>query len=150
MTRILLNGAKGRYLECALVRQLKLTAKSLGEIRPVWMVLCPNSNLYIGKTLPPAGMFRSEGMNLCLGTDSLGSNEELSILSEIKTLQRYYPGIPTGELFAWASRNGAQALGINDRYGTFETGKKPGVLLITPADLKNRGLLQESRVQRLI
>jgi cytosine/adenosine deaminase-related metal-dependent hydrolase len=132
------------------LRQLKQTAKLKGENHPVWMVLCPNSNLYIGKTLPPVGMLKSEGMNLCLGTDSLASNEELSILSEIKTLQRNFPGIPTGEFFAWASRNGAQALGISARYGTFDNGKKPGVLLISPVDLKNGALLPESRVQRLI
>jgi cytosine/adenosine deaminase-related metal-dependent hydrolase len=106
--------------------------------------------MYIGNNLPPVELLQSEGMNLCLGTDSLASNEELSILSEIKTLQRYFPGIPSGELFAWASRNGAQALGLNDRYGTFEAGKRPGVLLISPVDLRNGSFLPESRVQRLI
>jgi cytosine/adenosine deaminase-related metal-dependent hydrolase len=131
-------------------RQLKQTASSDETNRSIWMVLCPNSNMYIGNNLPPVELLRSEGMNLCLGTDSLASNEELSIFSEIKTLQRHFPGIPTGELFAWASRNGAQALGINIRYGTFDVGKKPGVLLISAVDLRNGSLLPESRVQRLI
>ena len=114
------------------------------------MVLCPNSNLYIGNNLAPAELFRKERINLGLGTYSLASNEELSILSEIKTLQRHFPGIPCGELFSWASRNGAQALGISDQFGTFETGKRPGILLISPVNLKKRLLLTESRVQRLI
>lgn len=124
--------------------------KQAAKYRKVWLVLCPNSNLYIGKTLPPVDLFRREGMNLCLGTDSLASNHELSILSEIKTLQNHFTGIPANELFSWACFNGAQALGTGDRCGSFDPGKKPGILLISPVDLKNGKLLPESKVQRLI
>ena len=124
--------------------------KQAEKHRKIWLVLCPNSNLYIEKTLPPVDLFRREGMNLCLGTDSLASNQELSIISELKTLQKHFPGIPVNELFSWASLNGAQALGAGDRYGSFDTGKKPGILLISPVDLKNGKFLPESRVQRLI
>ena len=129
------------------IRLLKQAAS--GRKQPVWMVLCPNSNLYIGKTLPPAEMFRKEKMDLCIGTDSLASNEELSLLSEIKTLHFHFPGIPLEEMFRWACLNGAHALGMNDRYGSFEAGKKPGILLVSPVDLKNRSLTPSSHVQRL-
>jgi aminodeoxyfutalosine deaminase len=118
--------------------------------RPVWLVLCPNSNLFIENQLPPVQLFRSEKMQICLGTDSLASNTELSVFSEIKTLRHYFPDIPMEELFTWACLNGAAALGMDDRYGSLEVGKKPGILLITPADLKNGELMPEGEVHRLV
>ncbi len=114
-----------------------------------WLVLCPNSNLYIENQLPPVRLFRIATIPICLGTDSLASNTCLSVLSELKTLHFAFPEIPLEELFAWACRNGAGALGMENRLGTLEAGKKPGVLLITPADIENRRLTPESAVVRL-
>jgi cytosine/adenosine deaminase-related metal-dependent hydrolase len=115
-----------------------------------WLVLCPNSNLFIGNQLPPLKLFRSEKMQICVGTDSLASNTGLSVFSEIKTLHHHFPDIPLVELFTWACLNGARALGMSDRYGSLEVGKNPGVLLITQAGLKNGALMPESEVRRLV
>ncbi len=97
-----------------------------------WLVLCPNSNLYIEGMLPPARLFRSHSLPVCIGTDSLASNHHLSVFRELVTLHRHFPEIPHEELFTWASLNGARALGMGDRLGSLEPGKKPGLVLITP------------------
>jgi cytosine/adenosine deaminase-related metal-dependent hydrolase len=89
-------------------------------------------------------------MQCCLGTDSLASNTGLSVFSEIKTLHHHFPDIPLEELFTWACLNGAKALGMGDRYGSLEVGKKPGILLITPADPETGALLPESEIRRLV
>jgi cytosine/adenosine deaminase-related metal-dependent hydrolase len=123
--------------------------KKLRGGHPTWLVLCPNSNLFIENQLPPVQLFRTEKMQICLGTDSLASNTGLSVFSEIKTLHHHFPDIPLEELFTWACLNGATALGLGDRYGSLEVGKKPGILLITEADLKN-GITPESEVTRLV
>ena len=34
------------------------------------------------------------------------------------------------QLLQWATLNGARALGIDKKYGSFEKGKTPGVVLI--------------------
>lgn len=68
--------------------------------------------------------------NIVLGTDSLASNDELSILEEIKTLQNNFKQLKLTTLLQWATSNGARALQMDDRLGSFEKGKKPGVLLI--------------------
>ncbi|MBL7726847.1 MAG: amidohydrolase family protein, partial [Dinghuibacter sp.] len=94
--------------------------------------LCPNANLYIGNPLPDADLLLRSGVRICLGTDSLASNHQLSIWEEIKTLQRHRPQIPLDTLLQWATLNGALALKMNDELGSFEPGKKPGVLLIHP------------------
>jgi aminodeoxyfutalosine deaminase len=114
-----------------------------------WLVLCPLANLYIEDRIPPVEMFRSEGLQICIGTDSLASNHSLSVLSEIKTLQHYFPAITAVELFTWACMNGACALGMQDRYGSLEVGKKPGILGITSPDPERMSLTQESEVHRL-
>jgi aminodeoxyfutalosine deaminase len=130
-----------------------LDLRFLKEFRgdsPTWLVLCPNSNLFIENQLPPVPLFRSEKMQICLGTDSLASNTGLSVFSEIKTLHDHFPEIPAEELFTWACLNGARALGMGDRYGSLEVGKKPGVLLISKVDLKNGTITPESEVRRLV
>ncbi len=41
-----------------------------------FIVLCPNSNLFIENQLPPVTLFKTENLNICIGTDSLASNHE--------------------------------------------------------------------------
>ena len=115
-----------------------------------FFVLCPNSNLYIENALPPVGLFRKHGLNICLGTDSLASNHRLSVLDEMKTLQFSFVEIALAELVEWATLNGAKALGVDKVIGSFEIGKKPGVNLITGIDFKNMKLTEISKVKRLI
>lgn len=50
---------------------------------PVWWCLCPGSNRYISRLVPPVELFRRNGLNICLGTDSLASNTALSLLGEM-------------------------------------------------------------------
>ncbi len=96
---------------------------------PFW-VTCPNANLYIENRLPRYSDFMERGATLCVGTDSLSSNWQLSILEEIKTIQRYQSEIASEELLRWATYNGAKALGYEDQIGSLEEGKSPGVLWI--------------------
>ncbi|WP_343667082.1 amidohydrolase family protein [Chitinophaga sp.] len=93
--------------------------------------LCPQANLYIEKRLPDISLLRSEGCTITLGTDSLASNHQLSIWEEIQAIRTHFPEIPLAEILQWATLNGAKALGIAARYGSFEKGKQPGVIAIT-------------------
>ncbi len=96
-----------------------------------YFCLCPNANLYIENTLPPVNLLRRNHASIVLGTDSFASNHALDILSEIRTLQQHFAGIPLAELLQWATLNGAKALGMDDVLGSFDAGKKPGVLCIS-------------------
>ena len=116
----------------------------------IYWCLCPNSNIYIENTLPPVKLIIEEGCEIIIGTDSLASNENLSILEELKTLQLNCRDIPLEDLVSWATINGAKALGEQEQFGSIEPGKKPGLLLIENADLLNMRLLPESTVRRLI
>jgi cytosine/adenosine deaminase-related metal-dependent hydrolase len=115
-----------------------------------FFVLCPLSNLYIENHLPPVELFQKENLNICLGTDSLASNHQLSVLAEMIVLQQNFPGIKLEELVERACLNGAKALKMDSRLGSFEKGKKPGVNLITGVDFKNMKLKGNSKVKRLL
>lgn len=118
--------------------------------KKTFMALCPNSNLYIENTLPPIELFQKYGLNICLGTDSLASNHQLSVLQEMITVQKYFPDISIQELLGWACLNGARALGFVKELGSFEKGKKPGVNLLTGIDLRQLKLTEKTRVKRLV
>jgi cytosine/adenosine deaminase-related metal-dependent hydrolase len=123
--------------------------KSRRKMENTFLVLCPNANLYIGNQLPPVSLFQKEKLNICLGTDSLASNDSLSILKEMIVLQNSFPEITLQNLVEWGSMNGARALGLNDFLGSLEPGKKPGINLITGVDMKNLILTSKSKVKVL-
>jgi len=95
---------------------------------------CINANLYIENTVPPLELLRKHRAQICLGTDSLASNHQLSIAAEINTIRQYFPQIPLTEVLQWATYNGAVALGFDATLGSIEKGKQPGLLLIEDAD----------------
>ncbi len=95
-----------------------------------YFCLCVNANQYIERSLPPVELLRSKGSSIVLGTDSLASNWSLSIWDEIRTLQTHFSFIPLEELLQWATINGAKALGLDAEFGSFEKGKRPGIVQI--------------------
>ncbi len=100
----------------------------------IFFCLCPNANLYIENTLPPVEMLLKNNCNIILGSDSLASNHQLNILEEIKTLNQYLPHLSLNEMLRWATLNGAKALQMDNILGSFESGKKPGIVLIENID----------------
>ena len=102
----------------------------------LFFCLCPNANQYISGTLPDVNMLVNSKCNLVLGTDSLASNDQLSILSEIQMVRKSFPSIPFSEILKWATINGARALNISNQFGSFEKGKIPGVLNILEDEVK--------------
>jgi len=97
--------------------------------------LCVNANQYIENSLPPIELLRKNNCMMVLGTDSLASNWSLNILDEIKTIRKNFPEIPMEELLQWATINGARALEMDNVLGSFEKGRKPGIILVDEVDL---------------
>ncbi|HLD54092.1 MAG TPA: amidohydrolase family protein [Sediminibacterium sp.] len=114
----------------------------------LYYTLCVNANLYIENKLPPIELLRNKKSNIVLGTDSLSSNHQLSILSEIKTITKHFPNISLEEMLQWATLNGAKALQLDSQFGSFGIGKKPGVIVID--QLVNNQISEASTVKRLV
>ena len=95
-----------------------------------YFCVCIRANQYIENSLPPILMLQQEACKMVVGTDSLASNDGLNIWEELQTIRKHFPTIPLEILLQWATSNGAAALKISDRFGSFEKGKKPGLVLI--------------------
>ena len=85
-------------------------------------------------------------INICIGTDSLSSNWSFSMVEELKMFRN----IPLAELLQWATINGAKALGIADKYGSIEVGKRSGVVCLSGVDLESFTLTPESKARRVL
>lgn len=90
--------------------------------------LCPVSNLYIHNTFPNLPLLLPYKDRICLGTDSLASNDSLAMYKEIQAITTRFPEIDFHTLIYWLTTGGAKALQVSEQYGTFAVGKKPGVL----------------------
>lgn len=115
-----------------------------------YFAICPLSNIFIHRALPPLDLMRENNLKICLGTDSLSSNTVLSIAAEIRCIQDNFHNIPLEEILQWACLNGAQMLGKDDIYGSFEPGKSPGAVLVENIDWENMKLTDKSVTRRLV
>jgi aminodeoxyfutalosine deaminase len=91
--------------------------------------LCPNANLYIENKTPPVELLLKHNCTIVLGTDSYSSNWQLSIAKEMEALQQH-TALQQEQLLQFATSNGAKALQWNNELGSFEKGKKPGIVLL--------------------
>ena len=114
--------------ECCLTADGAAAAKK--ALREPFIAVCPLSNEFIHKTMPPIPVMRESGIPICIGTDSLSSNDQLDMLAEINRLHDAFPDVPYGEILQWACLNGARFLGKEDTLGTIEPGKTPGLVYI--------------------
>lgn len=114
-----------------------------------YFATCPNANLYIENTLPNYQSFIDAKAVMTIGTDSLTSNWQLSILDEMKTIQKYQSQVDFPTLVEWGTINGAKALGFDDELGSIEIGKTPGLNLLTHEGINQKFDLQKATIKRL-
>jgi aminodeoxyfutalosine deaminase len=111
-------------------------------------VLCPKANLYIENKLPAIiPTLAALNETICLGTDSLASNDTCCIYEEMFVLQQYL-GINTEDLLRYATFNGAEALGLPG-FGKIEKGANGGIVLISNTD-ENLLLTANATIQPLL
>lgn len=95
------------------------------------VVHCPQSNLKLGCGISPAAAFLARQANVAIGTAGAASNNDMSLLDELRTaalLARGAQPLPAPPVTAhqWlraATLNGARALGLGDVTGSIAAGK---------------------------
>jgi len=127
---------------------IDLVKKNIPKDCSVSFCLCINANLYIENAVPPVELLMKNNCSISIGTDSLASNHQLSVLEELKTLADHFPHIELETMLNWATLNGAKALMMENTLGSFEDGKMPGVILIE--DIENKKLTNQTKARRLI
>jgi cytosine/adenosine deaminase-related metal-dependent hydrolase len=86
------------------------------------VVHCPRSHNYFGHSPFSFERLRSFGFNICLGTDSLASNESLSLFAEMRAFQKEFPSVSAEEIFQMVTVNPARALRYENALGQIRPG----------------------------
>jgi cytosine/adenosine deaminase-related metal-dependent hydrolase len=119
------------------VHGVQMTTADLDRLvaRGTTLVTCPRSNGHTGAGAPPIEDFYNYGVKVAVGTDSLASSPDLNVFAELATMRALAPTVSAAALLDSATRQGAQALGFDQDYGTIEPGKSGRLLAVTiPAD----------------
>ena len=75
------------------------------------VVHSPRSHDYFAHSAFAFKRLRDLGFNICLGTDSLASNENLSLFAEMRAFRRGEPAVSPKEVLEMVTVNGGRALG---------------------------------------
>jgi len=106
------------------------------------VVYCPRSHDYFGHKRHPIRKLLDSGINVALGTDSLASNETLSILDEMRFININRKDINAEEIFRAATVNGAAALSFQKNLGLLRKGYIADMTVLKLPELKIKDLLQ--------
>jgi cytosine/adenosine deaminase-related metal-dependent hydrolase len=111
--------------------------------RGVTVCLCPRSNDRLDVGRAPLALFRKLGIPLALGTDSLASNDSLSLWDEMRFALDLFPDeLSPPDVFRMATSRGAAALGLSPHLGTLEVGKQADFQVIAHVGTDEKGLLE--------
>ncbi|MBQ1883376.1 MAG: amidohydrolase family protein, partial [Bacteroidales bacterium] len=119
------------------------------KLQNPFFVVCPKSNMMLEHRIGDVPAMIVKGLSVCLGTDSLSSNDSLNMVDEMRVLSDYYPEIALTDIVRFATLNGAKALGIDNQLGAISVGKKPGLVLIDNIDFEKMRLTSRSTSKRL-
>jgi len=105
------------------------------------VVHCPESNLKLGSGFCPVSELLENQVNVACGTDSAASNNDLDMLSEMRTAALVAKGItqnpcvlPAASALRMATYNGARALGMESDIGSLEVGKLADIVALNLGD----------------
>lgn len=101
---------------------------------------CPVANARLGHGVAPYAELRAAGVQVGLGTDSVGSNNRLDLLEEARfastlhrAVRRSPDFLPAEELLRLCTLEGARVLGLDDRIGSLEPGKDADLCAVSLA-----------------
>jgi cytosine/adenosine deaminase-related metal-dependent hydrolase len=94
------------------------------------IVHSPRSHDYFKHSRFPFEKLRALGFNICLGTDSLASNENLSLFAEMRAFQKEFPGVPPEEVLQMVTVNPARALRQENALGRIRRGCRADLISI--------------------
>ena len=129
-------GVLGPEVSCA--HGVWLSESDLGVLAETGTAICtnPSSNLRLKSGVAPVNRLLERGVNVALGIDEAGLNDDNDILQEMRMAQKIHrePGItsphPTShDIFRLATTNAAK-VAFFDEVGTIEPGKRADLVLI--------------------
>ena len=125
----------GRALQNWIVAHLNELAESDFDLletakRRFHVVHSPRSHGYFAHNRFPFHKLRALGLNICLGTDSLASNENLSLFAEMRAFQRSEPRMSPDKILEMVTVNAALALHQENALGRIRPGFRADLISI--------------------
>lgn len=103
----------------------------------VHVLHCPDSNLKLASGICPVAALDRAGVNVCIGTDGAASNNDLDMFGEMRLAAMLAKGtsgdpeaVPAARALSMATIHGARALGMEDRLGSVEPGKRADLVAV--------------------
>lgn len=119
--------------------------------RGVSVALCPRSNERLDVGRAPVALLRKFGIPLSLGTDSLASNDSLSLWDELRFALDCFAGeLSPADLFWMVTSGGAAALGFATSHGSLEVGKRADFQVVGHIGDGERNLLERVMLQGVV
>lgn len=129
-------------IKLILAHSVKVPKEEIKELKELNVSIshCPVSNLKLGCGVANITEMLKQGINVTIGTDGQGSGSNLDLFEQMKYTALLQKGIeedatllPAYEVLKMATINGAKALGLEEKIGSIEEGKKADIILL---DLK--------------
>ncbi len=103
----------------------------------ITVVYCPRTHAYFQHPPHPWKRLLDRGINVALGTDSRGSNPDLSLWREMQFLAMKFPEVDPNRILAMGTLYGSRALGCDSELGTLEPGKLAQVVCVPLPEAQN-------------
>ena len=88
------------------------------------LIYCPRTHAYFRHDPYPLAQALEAGVHVALGTDSLASNPDLSLLEEMRYVRQQHPDVSGDCILRMGTLHGAEALNIADKLGSLTVGKR--------------------------
>ncbi len=116
------------HVNYATDEELDLLAQSDAHV-----AYCPRTRHFFGHDAASRHPFEkmlSRGINVCLGTDSLASNPDLSLLKEAAFVAKLFPQVPHDIILEMITTRGARALGLSKQVGAIAAGMNADIIAL--------------------
>ena len=115
------------HMNCLADSDYKLLAS---YARDIAVVHCPKCHEYFGRLPFELDRFRSVGISICLGTDSLASNTSLNLFEEMRHFRGNFPHISSQEILDMVTRRPARAIGLSGELGEITAGAHADLIAV--------------------
>jgi len=112
------------------------------------VIHCPRTHAFFNRAPFDLEFFRGSGIPISLGTDSLASNQDLNMFSEMRAMTAAFPQLDPMEIIAMATTAPAAALGRRGRLGELSPGAVADFLVI-PDDQSVVNIAEQIMANRL-
>lgn len=106
-----------------------LLARATPALRP-HIVHCPGTHAYFQRRSFPYERYRTMGIPISLGTDSLASNDALNLFAEMQLFRRSFPDTAPGDILKMTTLAPAHAIGQRGMLGELTPGALADLIAI--------------------